>query len=246
MVGCRAATPHSTVRRAAPPESARASSQSSPCFSSPPAPPLPSPPPPPLASTLVRGEPAWTLRRRGQRCAECPRRPGAAVRHHEAPQQGGSAAPARAGRAAASAAVLARPPGPGAPWVPRAPGGCPSAPPRAGPHAPSGAPRLPRSRWPALPQAPAPTSAPPSGPPARRQPREVGEVSRGSLDPSHLRTCVSLPALVPSSRATWGWMDGEAGSKFHPLSTSSHPAEHAGHPGDTHTAPGRSVRENGL
>lgn len=94
----------------------------------------------------VRGEPAWTLRRLGQRCAECPRRPGAAVRHHEAPQQGGSASPARAGRAAAGAAVLARPPGPGAPWVPRAPGGCLSAPPRAGPHAPSGAPRLPRSR----------------------------------------------------------------------------------------------------
>lgn len=210
-MGCRAATPHSTVRRAAPPESARASSQSSPCFSSPPPPPLPSPPPPPPASTPVPGEPAWTLRHRGQRCAEGPRRPGAAVRYHEASQQGGSAAPARAGRVAAGAAVLACPPGPGAPWIPRAPRGCPSAPPRAGPYAPSGAPCLPRSRWPALPQAPAPTSAPPSGPPARRQPREVGEVSRGSLGslPSEdLSLASSVGAKFKGDLGLDGWRGG--------------------------------------
>jgi hypothetical protein len=113
--------------------------------------------------------------------------------HHEAPQQGGGAAPARAGRAAARAAVPARRPrrAPRGPRAARARRVCPAAPPRASPCVPARAGRPSRGS-----EATAPASAPTSRSPGRGEPGEVGEVSRGSP-----RIPSGDPCPSPSTRA---------------------------------------------
>lgn len=201
-VGKRAATPHSTVGAGCP-SSGRLTP---PPLSLPPLPP-PSRARPPARRPPGPQSPAGGRRRRppraaalapppgAPRCSEGPGRPGAAAAapHHEAPQQGGGAAPARAGRAPARAPVPARRPR-RTPSAPRAPRVRPAAPRRAGPRAPPGLERPPGGR-PERSSAPASSSAPPSRPSGRREPEEVGEVSRGSP-----RIPSVDPCLPPSTR----------------------------------------------